>query len=117
MINGRRQYQDPNSRLSRTIWAVSRPPWATRPDSRVDHRIESIRTPHVWTLAPEVSPFAEIFAELLGELGRTFQRRQKVLPGITDLAQIGLDYDADLVEVEHTVAKDLEHIAQRRATS
>jgi lipopolysaccharide/colanic/teichoic acid biosynthesis glycosyltransferase len=53
-----------------------------------------------------------IFANLSEELSH-YRRRQKVLPGITGLAQITLPYDQDLNDVRNKVDLDLEYIRQR----
>lgn len=55
----------------------------------------------------------DIFSELEGELGRGYRRRQKVLPGITGLAQVNLGYDTDLDGVRKKVAMDLQYIGRR----
>lgn len=55
----------------------------------------------------------EIFQELTGELGTRYSRRQRVLPGITGLAQVTLGYDTDVDGVRKKVAKDLEYIGRR----
>ena len=57
----------------------------------------------------------EIFSDLREELDR-YPRRQRVLPGITGLAQITLPYDADIRSVERKVDLDLEYIRRRSAT-
>jgi lipopolysaccharide/colanic/teichoic acid biosynthesis glycosyltransferase len=53
-----------------------------------------------------------IFANLSGELSN-YRRRQRVLPGITGLAQITLPYDQDLNDVRNKVDLDLEYIRRR----
>lgn len=58
-----------------------------------------------------------IFAELHGELGTRYRRRQKVLPGITGLAQVKLGYDTDVDGVRRKVDMDLEYIRQRSAST
>ena len=57
----------------------------------------------------------EIFAELTDELGGRYRRRQKVLPGITGLAQVNLGYDTDIEGVRRKVDMDLAYIGQRSA--
>lgn len=59
----------------------------------------------------------EIFAELQGELGRPYRSRQRVLPGITGLAQVNLGYDTDLDGVRRKVAMDLAYIQKRSAST
>ncbi len=56
-----------------------------------------------------------IFDELHGELGWRYRSRQRVLPGITGLAQVKQGYDTDLGGVRKKVALDLEYIGQRSA--
>ena len=58
----------------------------------------------------------EIFRELHDELGRPYRKRQKVLPGITGLAQVNQGYDTDISGVRRKVAFDLEYIGRRSAT-
>ncbi len=55
----------------------------------------------------------EIFAELGQELGRPYRHRQRVLPGITGLAQVRQGYDTDLEGVKRKVELDLEYIKRR----
>ena len=57
----------------------------------------------------------EIFAELHDELGGRYRQRQKVLPGITGLAQVNLGYDTDIEGVRRKVDMDLTYIGQRSA--
>ncbi len=55
----------------------------------------------------------DIFAELDGELGHRYRHRQRVLPGITGMAQVHLGYDTDLDGVRRRSAgKDLEIMAK-----
>mgnify|MGYP002623259838 FL=1 len=58
----------------------------------------------------------DIFAELHGELGRRYRSRQRVLPGITGLAQVELGYDTDLDGVRRKVDMDLAYIRKRSAS-
>ena len=53
-----------------------------------------------------------IFQGLSQELGH-YRRRQRVLPGITGLAQITLPYDQSLNDVKNKVDLDLEYIRRR----
>jgi lipopolysaccharide/colanic/teichoic acid biosynthesis glycosyltransferase len=55
----------------------------------------------------------DLFAEIQNELGRKYRRRQKVLPGITGLAQVSLGYDTDIAGVERKLAKDMEYISEQ----
>lgn len=56
-----------------------------------------------------------IFEELCAEVGR-YRHRQKVLPGITGLAQIEVGYDTDLEGVKRKIDRDLEYIRRRSPT-
>jgi len=56
----------------------------------------------------------DIFADLSGDL-RQYRARQRVLPGITGLAQVSLPYDSDLDSVRRKVKMDLEYIRRRSA--
>lgn len=56
----------------------------------------------------------EIFAELREEL-HGYGKRQKVLPGITGLAQVNAGYDTDLEGVRRKVDLDLQYIRKRSA--
>lgn len=56
----------------------------------------------------------EIFAELRHEVD-LYSERQRVLPGITGLAQINLAYDTTIEDVRRKVHLDLEYIDRRRS--
>jgi lipopolysaccharide/colanic/teichoic acid biosynthesis glycosyltransferase len=56
----------------------------------------------------------EIFADLSEDLSH-YRARQRVLPGITGLAQVSLAYDTDLDSVRRKVKMDLEYIRRRSA--
>ena len=56
----------------------------------------------------------KIFASLSEELGE-YRQRQKVLPGITGLAQVSLPYDQSIDDVKKKVDLDLEYIRRRSA--
>ncbi|MBI4502657.1 MAG: sugar transferase [Gemmatimonadetes bacterium] len=53
-----------------------------------------------------------ILLNLRGRIGR-YQQRQRVLPGITGLAQINLCYDRTLADVRRKVALDLQYISRQ----
>ena len=53
-----------------------------------------------------------ILLHLRGRIGR-YQQRQRVLPGITGLAQIHLCYDRTLADVRRKVALDLQYISRQ----
>lgn len=54
-----------------------------------------------------------IFTELREELGPHYGSRQRVLPGITGLAQVERGYDTDLDGVRKKVSLDLQYIGGR----
>jgi lipopolysaccharide/colanic/teichoic acid biosynthesis glycosyltransferase len=54
----------------------------------------------------------DIFHGIRQQVG-VYHRRQRVLPGITGLAQVSLPYDSDLEGVQRKVDLDLEYIRQR----
>lgn len=54
-----------------------------------------------------------IFTELQEELGPNYRNRQRVLPGITGLAQVEQGYDTDLDGVRKKVSLDLQYISGR----
>ena len=56
----------------------------------------------------------QIFETLSEEVGR-YRTRQRVLPGITGLAQVTLGYDTDVEGVKQKVDLDLEYIRKRSA--
>jgi len=56
----------------------------------------------------------EIFQHLQQQVG-SYRRRQRVLPGITGLAQVSLQYDSCVDDVKKKVELDLEYIRQRSA--
>ena len=55
-----------------------------------------------------------ILLSLRGRIGR-YSQRQRVLPGITGLAQINLCYDRTLADVRRKVALDLQYISRQSA--
>ncbi len=57
----------------------------------------------------------DIFQELSREV-RNYRERQRVLPGITGLAQVNLGYDRSLEDVRKKVGFDLQYIRRRSAT-
>ncbi|MEX2375270.1 MAG: sugar transferase, partial [Dehalococcoidia bacterium] len=57
----------------------------------------------------------QIFQELRQEITR-YQERQRVLPGITGLAQVTLGYDTSVEDVKKKVEKDLEYIEKSSPT-
>jgi lipopolysaccharide/colanic/teichoic acid biosynthesis glycosyltransferase len=108
--------------------AEARQVWATKGDPRitpVGRILRSFRLdelPQLFNVLKGdmniVGPRPEqpaIFADLSEEVTH-FRRRQRVLPGITGLAQITLPYDQDLDGVKNKVELDLEYIRRRSVT-
>jgi lipopolysaccharide/colanic/teichoic acid biosynthesis glycosyltransferase len=105
--------------------AEARQIWASRNDPRVTRSGRLLRTTRLDEL-PQllnvlrgdmniVGPRPEqpdIFAELRRELP-TYRRRQRVLPGITGLAQVKRRSDESLDDVRRKVQLDLEYIDRR----
>ena len=54
----------------------------------------------------------QIFAGLREDL-QHYRTRQRVLPGITGLAQVSLPYDSDIQDVQRKIKLDLEYIRRR----
>jgi lipopolysaccharide/colanic/teichoic acid biosynthesis glycosyltransferase len=57
----------------------------------------------------------DIFADLQHKVGG-YRERQRVLPGITGLAQVSLQYDQSVDDVRKKVDLDLEYIRRRSAS-
>ncbi|MGB1778534.1 MAG: sugar transferase [Longimicrobiales bacterium] len=101
--------------------------WATRNDARITRLGRVLRATRIDEL-PQlfnvlrgdmniVGPRPEqpgIFQDLRDEV-RGYSRRQKVLPGITGLAQVNLGYDTSIEDVRRKVELDLEYIKERSA--
>ena len=98
--------------------------WATRDDPRVTaigrylrrYRLDEL--PQLWNVLRGdmnlVGPRPEqpgIFAQLRGQIPH-YDKRQRVLPGITGLAQISQHYDQCLDDVKRKVNFDLEYIGK-----
>jgi lipopolysaccharide/colanic/teichoic acid biosynthesis glycosyltransferase len=103
--------------------------WATKDDARITRIGGFLRAtrcdelPQLFNVLKGdmniVGPRPEqpkIFAELRTELDG-YHERQKVLPGITGLAQVSLGYDTSMDDVKKKVDMDLEYIRQRSAAS
>jgi lipopolysaccharide/colanic/teichoic acid biosynthesis glycosyltransferase len=114
----------------RTMQADSRAApqvWAQRNDPRVTavggvlRKFRLDELPQLWNVLvgdmnivgprPEQT---EIFAFLRDQI-QEYQRRQKVLPGITGWAQINRAYDSSVDDVRTKLSYDLEYIRQRSA--
>jgi lipopolysaccharide/colanic/teichoic acid biosynthesis glycosyltransferase len=111
----------------RTMYAVEGDDqvWAGSDDHRitpVGRLLRSFRLdelPQLWNVLKGdmniVGPRPEqprIFSELRGELDR-YPTRQKVLPGITGLAQVNQGYDETLDDVRRKLGFDLTYIERR----
>ena len=101
--------------------------WAQRDDPRVTPLGRVLRTfrldelPQLWNVLVGdmnvVGPRPEqptIFASLREQI-KEYQRRQRVLPGITGWAQINRAYDSCLDDVREKLSYDLEYIRHRSA--
>jgi lipopolysaccharide/colanic/teichoic acid biosynthesis glycosyltransferase len=112
-------------RTMRPASPVARQTWASKNDPRitpVGHILRKTRLdelPQLFNVLKGdmsiVGPRPEqprIFQDLSQELGH-YRRRQRVLPGITGLAQITLPYDQSLNDVKNKVDLDLEYIRRR----
>lgn len=99
--------------------------WAGADDhriTRVGRVLRSFRLdeiPQLWNVLKGdmniVGPRPEqpqIFSDLRGELDR-YSARQKVLPGITGLAQVSQGYDQTVEDVKRKLGFDLEYIERR----
>jgi lipopolysaccharide/colanic/teichoic acid biosynthesis glycosyltransferase len=99
--------------------------WATRDDPRITPLGRFLRSfrldelPQLFNVLKGdmniVGPRPEqpqIFADLREDV-RHYPTRQRVLPGITGLAQVSLPYDSDIRDVHRKVKLDLEYIRRR----
>lgn len=103
---------------SRQVWASEEDPRIT-PVGRILRSFRLDELPQLVNVLKGdmniVGPRPEqpaIFADLSEELDR-YRRRQRVLPGITGLAQITLPYDQTINDVKHKVELDLQYIRRR----
>jgi lipopolysaccharide/colanic/teichoic acid biosynthesis glycosyltransferase len=107
---------DPDNPLQ--VWAQPDDPRVT-PVGRVLRRFRLDELPQLLNVLKGdmnlVGPRPEqprIFAELRDQVQR-YSERQRVLPGITGLAQVKLPYDSCVDDVRNKVELDLEYIASR----
>jgi lipopolysaccharide/colanic/teichoic acid biosynthesis glycosyltransferase len=105
----------PNADLGRERWATPHDPRVT-PVGRVLRRYRLDELPQIWNVLVGdmnlVGPRPEqprIFAELRVQIP-DYGKRQRVLPGITGLAQINQAYDRSMDDVRRKVDYDLEYI-------
>src|SRR5256712_14150429 len=102
------------------VWVLPDDPLVT-PVGRVLRKLRLDELPQLWNVLVGdmniVGPRPEqpaIFAELREQI-QEYQRRQRVLPGITGWAQINLAYDSSVEDVREKLNYDLEYIRQRSA--
>ena len=101
--------------------------WAQRDDPRITavgrvlRKLRLDELPQLWNVLVGdmniVGPRPEqpaIFAQLREQI-EEYQRRQRVLPGITGWAQINLAYDSSVEDVREKLNYDLEYIRHRSA--
>jgi lipopolysaccharide/colanic/teichoic acid biosynthesis glycosyltransferase len=103
---------------TRQVWASANDPRIT-PVGRVLRQFRLDELPQLFNVLKGdmniVGPRPEqpaIFDGLRQELD-VYRKRQRVLPGITGLAQITLPYDTNVNDVKHKVDLDLEYIRRR----
>jgi lipopolysaccharide/colanic/teichoic acid biosynthesis glycosyltransferase len=111
-----RVLQDP----ARQVWASERDPRIT-PVGRVLRQFRLDELPQLFNVLKGdmniVGPRPEqpeIFQDLRKEIGR-YRDRQRVLPGITGLAQVTLSDDQSVDDVKQKVRLDLKYMRQRSA--
>jgi lipopolysaccharide/colanic/teichoic acid biosynthesis glycosyltransferase len=109
-------HADPHQ--TRQVWASADDPRVT-PVGRILRQTRLDELPQLFNVLKGdmniVGPRPEqpaIFEGLRHEL-QSYRQRQRVLPGITGLAQITLPYDASLNDVKNKVDLDLEYIKRR----
>jgi lipopolysaccharide/colanic/teichoic acid biosynthesis glycosyltransferase len=105
---------------ARQVWASNTDPRIT-PVGRVLRKFRLDELPQLFNVLKGdmnvVGPRPEqpeIFQSLQQELGH-YRGRQRVLPGITGLAQVTLPYDQSLDDVKRKVDLDLDYIRRRSA--
>jgi lipopolysaccharide/colanic/teichoic acid biosynthesis glycosyltransferase len=103
---------------SKQVWATENDPRVT-PFGRVLRAFRLDELPQLFNVLMGdmniVGPRPEqpeIFQDIREELGG-YERRQRVLPGITGLAQVSLPYDSDLEDVRKKVDLDLQYLRKR----
>lgn len=109
-----------NSGPSPEVWARREDPRVTAV-GRVLRKVRLDELPQLWNVLVGdmnvVGPRPEqpaIFAQLREQI-REYQRRQRVLPGITGWAQINRAYDSSVNDVREKLNFDLEYIRHRSA--
>jgi lipopolysaccharide/colanic/teichoic acid biosynthesis glycosyltransferase len=100
------------------VWAAKNDPRVT-PLGRVLRAFRLDELPQLFNILAGdmnlVGPRPEqpaIFNDIRQELSN-YRRRQRVLPGITGLAQVSLPYDSDLEDVRKKVDLDLQYLRKR----
>jgi lipopolysaccharide/colanic/teichoic acid biosynthesis glycosyltransferase len=109
-----------NDRTSRQVWARRDDPRVTA-IGRVLRKLRLDELPQLWNVLMGdmnvVGPRPEqpsIFVYLREQI-QGYQRRQRVLPGITGWAQVNRSYDSNVDDVREKLNYDLEYIRQRSA--
>ena len=104
--------------IDHQVWARPRDPRVT-PLGRVLRAYRLDELPQLFNVLlgdmNVVGPRPEqprIFSNLAGQFS-AYRMRQRVLPGITGMAQVQLPYDQSLEDVRRKVDKDLEYIQRR----
>jgi lipopolysaccharide/colanic/teichoic acid biosynthesis glycosyltransferase len=117
MMHKFRTMQDGADRAGE-IWASPRDPRVT-PVGKVLRKYRLDELPQLYNVLKGemniVGPRPEqpkIFAELRGQVSG-YARRQRVLPGITGLAQVSRPYDQSLEDVREKVQLDLHYLGRR----
>jgi lipopolysaccharide/colanic/teichoic acid biosynthesis glycosyltransferase len=105
---------------SRQVWALRDDPRVTA-IGRVLRKLRLDELPQLWNVLMGdmnvVGPRPEqpsIFVYLREQI-QGYQRRQRVLPGITGWAQVNRSYDSNVDDVREKLNYDLEYIRQRSA--
>ena len=96
---------------SSQVWAQRDDPRVT-PLGRVLRKLRLDELPQLWNVVGPRPEQPTIFASLREQI-EEYQRRQRVLPGITGWAQINLSYDSCLDDVREKLNYDLEYIRHR----
>ena len=87
--------------------------WARRQDPRVLPQLFNVLRGDMNIVGPRPEQ-PEIFKDLREQIDQ-YPRRQRVLPGITGLAQVNQHYDTCLDDVKRKVGYDLEYIRRQSA--
>jgi lipopolysaccharide/colanic/teichoic acid biosynthesis glycosyltransferase len=118
MYKFRTMYVGSDQEDDRQVWAKKNDPRIT-PVGRVLRAFRFDELPQLWNVLKGdmniVGPRPEqpeIFQDLRAEI-TDYSRRQRVLPGITGLAQVNNGYDQTFKDVERKLGYDLEYLENR----